>query len=147
MRSNGQCLFAVGTQNSSIEVELELEGRTVELVELLEGVEAARVFAGLGIERILAPVEFGSLLLVRENLLRRCDVEEFLFRLFLLVRVLKIVGMPLLSGFSVSLHDFPFRRSSRYTENLVVVPALGDLLTLLGFLKEFLRPLITLIDF
>lgn len=106
--------FSITTKFAAclIEVELKLEGRTVEVVELLERIEALLVSARFRIQRILALVEFRPLLIVRENLLGSGDVDELLLRAFLLVALLEIIRMPLLRGFPISLDDIPLIRRS-----------------------------------
>lgn len=124
-----------------IEVKFKLEGRTVEVVKLLEGIEALLMPARLWIQRILALIKFRPLLVVREDLFGSGDVDELLLSTFLLVSLLEIIGMPLLRRFSVRLNDIPLLRSSRHTQDLVIVSRLRQLLTLLRFLQPLFRPL------
>lgn len=122
-------------------MELKLEGRSVEVVELLEGIKALLVSARLRIQGILALIEFRPLLVVREDLLGGGDVDELLLRALLLVALLEIIGMPFLRRFPISLDDVPFIRCSRDTQDLVVISRLRQLLPLLRFLQPLLGPL------
>lgn len=125
-----------------IEVELKLEGRTVEMMELLERIEALLMSARLRVQRIFALIEFRPLLVVREDLFGSGDVDKLLLGALLLIALLEIVGMPLLRRFPVRLNDIPLLRGSRYTQDFVIVPRLRHLLTLLRFLQSLFRPLV-----
>lgn len=95
-----------------IEVEFKLEGRTVEVMELLEGIETLLVPARFRIQRILALIEFRPLLVVRKNFLSSGDVDELLLRAFLFIALLEIIRVPLLCCFPISLDNIPFIRRS-----------------------------------
>lgn len=129
-----------------IEVELELEGRAVEVVKLLEGIEVLLMSARLRIQRILALIEFRPLLVVREDLFGSGDVDELLLGALLLVALLEIVGMPLLRRFPVRLDYILLLRGSRYIQDLVIIPRFRHLLTLLRFNQSLFRPLEVRID-
>lgn len=106
--------FSITTKFAAclIEVELKLEGRSVEVMELLEGIEALLMPARFRIQGILALIEFRPLLVIREDLLGGGDIDELLLRAFLLVAFLEIIRMPFLRRFPISLDDIPFIRCS-----------------------------------
>jgi len=104
-----------------IEVEFKLEGRTMEMMELLERIESLLMPARLRIQRILALIKFRPLLVIRENFFGGGDVDEFLLRAFLLVALLEIIGMPLLRRFPISFDDIPLIRRSWDTQDLIVI--------------------------
>lgn len=131
---NGNFSITTSFATCLIEVELKLEGRSVEVVELLEGIKALLVSARFRIQGILALIEFCPLLVVREDLLGGGDVDELLLRAFLFVALLKIIRMPLLRRFPISLDDIPLIRRSWDTQDLIVITRLRQLLPLLRFL-------------
>lgn len=119
-----------------IEVEFKLEGRTVEVVELLEGIEALLVPARFRIQRIFALIEFRPLLIVRENLLGGGDIDKLLLRAFLLVALLEIIWMPLLRCFPISLNDISLICCPWDAQDLIVISRFRYLLPLLRFLQS-----------
>lgn len=129
--------FSITTRFAAclIEVELKLEGRPMEVVELLEGIEALLVSARFRIQGILALIEFRPLLVVREDLFGGGDVDELLLCAFLLVTLLEIIGMPFLRRFPISLDDIPLIRCSWDVQDLIVISRFRHLLPLLRFLQ------------
>merc|ERR1712226_1506306 len=99
-----------------------------------------------GVQRVFAMVELLAFLLVRQDFFGSGDVHELLFRLFLLLLVLEVVGVPLLGQLTVRLGHVPLVAVPLQAEDLVVVALRSLLLSLLRSLKAIFGPLEILVQ-
>merc|ERR1712106_893031 len=137
-------LFCVNAVRS-VEVEFELE-RTptkwvpswkVELLATMSPLATSSSTTSLRVERIFTLVICGTHVRICEDLLSCRNIHEFLLRSFLVLLVLKFVGMPLHSQFLISLINLFLSGATLDPEYFIIIPFPRLLLQLFSY--TFLR--------